>query len=146
MELMTTRLRRLRALDAGDRRLLIRAAIAVALVRVGLAVLPLRLVRTWTIRCAHTWGRGGARAAVSAARIGWAVSCASRYVADATCLAQAVAGEMLLVRHGHAAELRIGAARAGDTGLEAHAWVESEGRVVLGGADLARFRALPPLP
>jgi hypothetical protein len=93
----------------------------------------------------------GARRAVgtgqpSVERIAWAVGAASRYVPTATCLSQALAAQVLLARHGHPASLRIGVARGAAGRLEAHAWIESRGRIVIGGtADLARYTPLPAL-
>lgn len=55
----------------------------------------------------------------------------STYVPKATCLVQALAAQLLLTRHGHMADLQIGVSQA--KGFEAHAWLEFEGRVVLGG-------------
>lgn len=66
----------------------------------------------------------------------------------ATCLPQALAGEALLVRNGHAAELILGVAKTPQGRLEAHAWVESRGRLVVGELrqGMAQYTPLPPLP
>ena len=74
-------------------------------------------------------------------RIGWAVRSAARFVPGATCLPQALAAEAILRRRGHPADLRLGVTR-GDHGVEAHAWVESYGRVIVGDGDLDRFEPL----
>jgi hypothetical protein len=53
----------------------------------------------------------------------------------------------MLARNGHPAALRIGVAKDGDGTLEAHAWVETGGSVIVGHLrDLARFAPLPALP
>jgi hypothetical protein len=86
-------------------------------------------------------------APVSAERVVWAVKAASkRTVGPTTCLVEALAAQAVLAAHGHAAKLRLGVARAGTEGsVQAHAWVESEGSVVIGGsaADLDRFHRFP---
>jgi hypothetical protein len=74
--------------------------------------------------------------------IGWAVSVVGRRVLGAPCLAQALAGEVMLRRRGQAAEVRIGVARSEDGRLLAHAWLESRGRVVVGGADTSSYAVL----
>jgi hypothetical protein len=51
----------------------------------------------------------------------------------------------LLVRQGYPALLHIGAAKGEGGQLRAHAWVESEGRVVIGGHDLGRYAPLVAL-
>lgn len=53
---------------------------------------------------------------------------------DRPCLTQALAARWLLARAGYTADLKIGARRE-DGRFLAHAWLEMDGRVVLGGAD-----------
>lgn len=65
-------------------------------------------------------------------RIAWAVQAASRYVPDAACLVQALAAQVLLARNGYQSDLRIGVALEQGV-LQAHAWVESQGKVLIGG-------------
>lgn len=77
-------------------------------------------------------------------RVGWAVASAARFVPGATCLPQALAAEFLLRRRGHPAGLRLGVAKDERGHVEAHAWVESYGHVVIGDHDLERFTELRP--
>ncbi len=77
-----------------------------------------------------------------------AVRAASRRVAprDRPGLAQALVLLVLFRRHGHPAELRIGVSKNDQQQLHAHAWVESDGRVVIGDLpDLDRYTPLPSL-
>ena len=60
---------------------------------------------------------------------------ASRYVPRATCLVQALATQILLGRHGHAGQVHIGVALDEKLGFRAHAWVESQGEVLIGGSE-----------
>ena len=79
-------------------------------------------------------------------RVVWAVKTASRFVPKATCLTQALVAQIILARRGCATDLQIGVARSEQGSVEAHAWLESDGRVLIGGmTDLDRFTALPPL-
>jgi hypothetical protein len=68
-------------------------------------------------------------------QIAWAVTVTSRYIPQATCLTQAMTTRILLGRYGHPATLRIGVARGEEDNFQAHAWVESNGTVVIGGAE-----------
>jgi hypothetical protein len=79
----------------------------------------------------------------SPSQIAWAITVASSYVPNATCLVQALAAEFILSRSGHPSRLHIGVAR-GEPGrtLDGHAWIESSGQVVLGGAAAYRYRSL----
>jgi hypothetical protein len=80
-------------------------------------------------------------------RIAWAVDAVSRHMpVDVTCLTQALATEFLLGRLGQPSNLRIGVAKDEQNELQAHAWIEIEGRVLIGGkVDLSRYVVLPPI-
>lgn len=114
---------------------------AVAAARVLLWALPYRTLRSVLERSAPRASRGACRPGAAGQRIGADVARVARLVPGATCLVQAVAAQWLITRSGASAGLRIGVAR-GTQGVEAHAWLESDGRVVLGGDDLDRFTAL----
>ena len=128
---------------ATDRSLLVEAAFMVGAVRLGLCGLPFRTLRRLLARV--TQERAGLRKAdrSSLDRIAWAVTVASRYVPAATCLTQALATHVLLGRRGHPACLRIGVVKAEDGQLQAHAWVESDDVVVMGGPEPELERYTP---
>jgi hypothetical protein len=60
-------------------------------------------------------------------------------VPGTSCLAEALVAEMLLRVTGHPSVLRFGMARDDEGRPEAHAWVESGDRVVVGGRELERY-------
>ncbi|HYD16564.1 MAG TPA: lasso peptide biosynthesis B2 protein [Candidatus Nanoarchaeia archaeon] len=62
----------------------------------------------------------------------WAVSRMAAFVPGATCLVQALAAQRLLLGSGHPARLCIGVHKSQGTPLLAHAWLELEGRIILG--------------
>jgi hypothetical protein len=67
--------------------------------------------------------------------LAWAVNTISRYLArDLTCLPQALVVHQMLSQRGYSAKLLIGVAKGEHDNLVAHAWVETEGKVVIGGA------------
>lgn len=131
-------------LPAADRRLLVRSLLLLAAARVALWVLPFQTVRRLLARTA----RPTPLARTPTERITWAIGVAQRVIPSATCLPQALVGEALLTRAGHHFELRIGVAKTADGRLHAHAWIESDGRVVVGELvqGLSEFTRLPPLP
>ena len=143
--LTMTRLGKFLRLPPADRRLLVTAALLLAAISLGLTLLPYRKLRDLVDRLALTSPRRQPAPPVSPERIAWAVTRASRAVPGAACLTQALAAKVLLERRGHAARVRVGIARAEGASLLAHAWVESEGRIVLGGTDLARYTPLAAL-
>jgi len=139
------RLRRFLGLPTADRRLLIEAALFLGVVRLGLKLLPFQTLWTLLNRMPKARLGPGSRDPRAAERLAWAIATAGPYlVGSRPCLPQALAAQLLLVRRGFPARLRLGVVK-GDRGeVLAHAWMETEGRVVVGGslAELARFTPL----
>jgi hypothetical protein len=112
-------------------------------IRLGLSLLPFRvlltLLRSWRERHPN-------RPAVdtkSAQRALWGIRVISPYVPGATCLTEALAALTLLGRFGQPASLRFGIARQEGGELAAHAWVETEGKIVMGNLlNLSRYAIL----
>lgn len=126
--------------------LAIQALSVLLIVRLGLWVLPPRLVlqrvdRLLASSDSLTYRKGG----FAPRQIARAVTIVSRRVPRASCLTQALAGQILLARHGHRSRLRIGVARGPRGEFQAHAWVETDAGPVLGGGELERFSTLPDL-
>ena len=131
-------------LPPGRRTLLLRACFVVAGFRLALTTLPFRWVRSLAEFSGRT-RRSRLRPPVPVDEFSWAVSVASRRVPRATCLTQALALQLLLAHEGRPSNLRIGVAKAEDGRLQAHAWLETEGRVVIGGGEVERFTPLASL-
>lgn len=118
----------------------------VATIRIALWALPFGRVWSAVERVAR--GRRVVSAgSVAPEQIIWAVSVASLFVPHASCLTQALAASLMLRRVGLTPHVQFGVAR-GKAGHEAHAWVELDGRIVIGGprAFVARYTVLPSLP
>jgi hypothetical protein len=141
------KLRRFFALSGQQRWLLLKTLSLLATVRLGLWVLPFRIV----LRLTETLRRKGlyrldTPSDSSVSEVVWAVKAASRYVPKATCLTQSLTAYCLLGRLGHLAKLEIGVARGKEGTLDAHAWVEVDGETLIGSLpDLSRFSKFPPL-
>lgn len=59
---------------------------------------------------------------------------------QAKCLARALTFKVLITWYGYTGDLYIGVAKPNQGGLDAHAWVEYQGRVVIGQLpDLSRY-------
>jgi hypothetical protein len=139
------RLRRFLRLRVSDQRLLIEAALLLGLVRLGLRVLSFRTL--WHLLTCFSGRppRSAGTASIQADRITWAVSVTSPYVLGVRpCLAQALAAQLLLVRRGLPTLLHVGVTRIGRGPVQAHAWMETDGRVVTGGprSELERYTPL----
>lgn len=137
------RFRKFLGLSTADKLLMLRCVPVVAATKLGLVILSYRTLRRWI----------PSRTAANPAsidelrRTGWGVRNAARLVPGATCLTQALAAQFLLARAGHRSQIRIGVAKDVDGEFLAHAWLISDGRVVVGGAsrDLRRYASLADL-
>lgn len=139
------RIRKFFILSISDKYLLLTVVLLVVGIRLGLWLLPFQQLRRILAKARHPLARLQA-VGQSPGQIVWAVKVASRYVPAATCLTQALATQLLLVRRGYPAQLRLGVAKGENGALAAHAWVECQGRIVIGGLDnLTRYTPLPPL-
>lgn len=122
-------------LEPRRQRLLFESAALIAISRIGLWCLLFRWMNRWIERESlarrSSWIRSSSD---SVEEIVWAVGIASRVI-PASCLAQAIAGTILLARRGHPASLHLGVMREPQESLGAHAWVECDGQVVLGRND-----------
>ena len=120
-----------------DQRLLTRAAWSVVVARLATRILPFPAARSAVHRL-----QPPARfvASVPVERVIWAVDAASRAIPGMkNCLVQAMAAEAMLSRAGHPCELHIGAAKNEAREFIAHAWLESEGRVLIGEFEVGRY-------
>lgn len=138
-------LRKFWGLSGPKKTMILVSWVSVFTVRVGLWCLPFRtLLRIITFL---TRVRPTERPTeVSAQDLAWAVKAASRYVPKPTCLTQAMALNVLLARRGHAGDIKIGVAKDPDGGLKSHAWVEHDGRIILGEVeDIGDFTTLTSL-
>ncbi len=141
------RLARLSRLPAVERRLLIEATLLLGAIRPGLRLLPFPTVRRLLSRVAREPAGPSPAIPPSTEQIVWAVTVAGRYVpkvGTGVCLTEALAAQTMLARRKLPALLRIVLIKGEESRLQAHAWVESGGEVVIGGGpDLDRFTPLP---
>jgi hypothetical protein len=108
----------------------------VVVCRLGLWLLPFDTVRR-LVEIVAVARVGGATKPTEVAR---AVRIAARWVPRASCLVQALAVRILLARTGHTARLHIGVALNGGRNFEAHAWVETEQGILIGGSESRDMR------
>ena len=148
--------RTLLALAPVNRVVLLEALVLVLAVRVALRVLPFAIVRRGLDRWAHVkigttahdvrHVRDVRSAGFQPGRVAWAVSAIGRRARGTTCLTEALAADTMLRRYGHAPSLKIGVRRGAVISLDAHAWVEVGGAVVIGTTPLlAEYAVLSSL-
>jgi hypothetical protein len=123
-------LRKLLQLSNDDRWLLLRGFAAVASASLAVRLLPGSIVLK---KLAEKVPLLRQRQSRSAERVAWAVTAAARYIPGSKCLVQAIAGRSLLAKYGIHSQIRIGVAKDSKNWLSAHAWVEVEGKTLIGG-------------
>jgi hypothetical protein len=79
----------------------------------------------------HRSPRATAQISATPRQLARTIDRAARFVPHATCLVRALAGAQFFARAGQQVSIVIGVRRKGDA-LEAHAWLEVSGTVVLG--------------
>lgn len=116
-----------------ERSLLVKAVCLLAAIRVALALIPLRALRD---ALAWRWRKGivQGHAAPTLRQISWATQTAARYLPGSTCLVQGLTALRLGISAGYSLTMNIGAAKEVNGELKAHAWVEYQGRIILGAA------------
>ena len=137
------RLRKFLCLSNAERWILIKVALLLAVIAVSKRLLPFRTVRRLLARAAdRPVGRQHADR-LSAQRVVWAVEAASRHIPRTkSCLTQALAAQLMLTRRGYPALVHLGVTRGEQGQFQAHAWVEMEGKAVIGRSGLERFTPL----
>ena len=130
--------RKLRRFSSAERTLLLQSLVLLAWVRLILWVLPFR----WVSRLLTPHSENHRiRTAIPEDRVIWAVRVMATRVPGATCLVQAMVAKYLLERCGRKPCLHFGITK--DNGrLLAHAWLDVDGRTVLGGEVAATYRGL----
>jgi len=115
----------------------------VVAVRLALWLLPSSIVVRLVRRLSVDRRVDRATPLIGLTTIVWAVEAVSARVPRATCLTQAISAKLLLRWSGLRSELCLGVACSAAGVLRAHAWLEREGRTIIGGTT-ARSRARLP--
>ena len=137
----TPPLRKFLGMPAPARKLLLTSFFVVTLMRLALWLIPFRLLQKILGHSFRTPGLIKGEIA-SPQEVAWAVRATSPYVPKATCLVQALSLKALLAWEGIPTDLAIGVTNSESSGIMAHAWVELDGTVLIGGQDLGQYTRL----
>lgn len=136
-------LRKFLQLTWTERRILFQAWLLLWIVRLGLWIAPFARMRALVERWSQPPKHRARPSNITADRIAWLIEVASRYVLRGRhCLTRALAAEILLSRRLLPVKLHFGAFKDEQDKIQAHAWVESNGTVVIGGEELDRYTIL----
>jgi hypothetical protein len=141
------RLARFLSRPFADHRLLLQSVVALAGIRLGLSLLRFETLRRAIDRLSRVRARQNQPQWRLVRKVVWSVNVVSTYLPlFKNCLNRALATQLLLGRRGQLVDVRIGVGRDPKGAFKAHAWIESEGRIVLGHVeDLPELTPLPPL-
>jgi hypothetical protein len=129
-------------LTAQQRWLLCKAVAFLAVVRLSLFALPYPVVRALLDRISQR-SPSLERNRAPAEQLAWATTVSGRIVPGGShCLSQALALRAFLIRRGYPARICYGVRETEGAPFMAHAWVEHDGAVLIGGGNLERFRRL----
>jgi Transglutaminase-like superfamily len=128
-----------------DRFLLITTAFLLGVIRLALWLLPFQTVRSLLARITQPATELHEADQAYINKVVWTVVIASQYIPGVKCLAQALATQVLLRRRGYLTQLRIGIARNKQGQMSAHAWLESQEQIVIGGSGSMSHYTLLPL-
>lgn len=139
-----TRLLKFLRLNHCDRYLLIKTLCLLGFVNWGLWLLPFSTLR----RILDKISQPSPTASITPVdKIIWAVDVSTNFIPGAKCLARALTCQVLMNQQGESPELRIGVAKDEAGKLKAHAWIEHQGKVVMGYlSNLSSYTPLPTLP
>jgi len=123
------------SITPAEQRRLVRAFLIVVGVRIGLSLVPFPRFQALLARL-RAQARVKSGVVPTTEQLARDIRVVSSYVPRATCLTQALAGQVLLQHFGHCAVVHVGVTK--DEGLiQAHAWLESDGKVVIGESEVA---------
>lgn len=127
-----------------ERRVLLYAFLLLNSLRLALRFCSFGQVRRWIEAVLSDWVSSEQAAPIPVDFIVWAVSVAAYYTpGGAKCLVRALTAQLLLNRYRHTYAFHIGVAKADSQLLEAHAWIEYQGRIIVGRLDnLSRYKSL----
>ena len=123
-------------LPLSKQRFLIEAVLLLTAMRISLRLLPYRVLRRFLFQSDRTDAGKHSEGKNQKNEIVWAINTGGKYILrEKSCLPLALAGQTLLRLHGFPARLCLGFQKNEDESIQAHAWVESNGKVVIGGLE-----------
>jgi hypothetical protein len=133
-------------LSSKDKCLLVEALLLLAVVTAGLFFFPFDFFMKQIDRLAKRKKESIPTKNFDSGKITWAVTQMSRYIPHARCLSKAITVKILLICHEDPVQLRIGIKKITNNSISAHAWVEHQGKIIIGNlSDLNQYHILAPL-
>lgn len=119
-------------LSLEDKHVLIKSFLLLWTVRIMLWILPFSVIQKIVSRFTQVSGESHN---IPMDKLIWAVAVMSRYVHNVTCLTRALTGQILLAGENYRSNIKIGVSNSKGN-FEAHAWLESDDKIVLGESEI----------
>lgn len=128
-------------LNRGGKKLFLQAYISISLIRLGLYILPFHRLQYLIFKAERLKFVSMMIPDATVRAIALSVERSARYsMGNPMCLAKALTTVVLMSIYGFPYQINIGVAKDESNNLEAHAWVESDGKIVVGYLpDLSRY-------
>jgi hypothetical protein len=134
-----------RHLPRGEKVLFLLILATLFLVRAGLSVLPFLTLQKIILKLASFKPFRQQNDLLTTGTIIRIVRQASRFVPFATCLTQALTGLLFIQLNGEEADLKFGVSIDLNQQFAAHAWLEREGKIILGKVpEHRKYKTLEP--
>ena len=134
------RLRKFLYLSLEDKILFFKAVVLVGAFRISLLIFPLKLVQQFVDSVTQKLSKPKTN---PQEKISWCIKTVGNYLlGPESCLPVALAAKVLLKQNGYPATINIGVYKDNEIKLEAHAWVESEGKIIVGEATIKDYTPL----
>jgi hypothetical protein len=111
-----------------DKCIVVKSFLLLWIIRIMLWILPFSIIQRIVSRFTTVSGESHG---IPLKKLTWAVAVMSRYVPKATCLTRALTAQILLAGQNYNSNLKIGVSKNKGE-FEAHAWLESDDKIVLG--------------
>lgn len=125
------------------KKLLTKSLLFVWFIRLGLWILPYRLLIKWLALLDSSKSVSRINDWKLIKEVSYSVRSCAKYVPFASCLTQALATQTLLRLKGQNSILKFGVDKDDNKKLIAHAWIEIDGKIIIGGSpDISRYTVL----
>lgn len=130
---MKNKINKLLNLSYSQSQLLIKMFMLLTLVRLGLLLTSFKNLHKLLSKISHHPHKFEIQQSIYLEDIVWALDISTRYMpGGAKCLARALTSSVFMSRYGYTPQFRIGVAKDENKDFKAHAWVEIEGKVIVG--------------
>lgn len=127
-----SRLNRFARLPLAEKILFFEAFFFVVLIRTALWLIPFKVFQNGFRKFLTAKAETAEPDWTQLIKIVRSVKTASRFVPSASCLTQALSALLIFHLKGQQAELKIGVAKDAESNFEAHAWLEKDGKILIG--------------